>query len=303
MEKNLPSLSLSQSMMKLFALFLRRDGDRSSEKKDGKREADRWLRSWRQRVMGSIVRRDITTPLQWRLVCHLSVTVHAHVLPATGPYVVCDGPRGYADFDFSMPRTILSAKTIHGLDGRYLAINRTPPPPSATTGHLWQYTSIAFPDAMVPTRAPWVLRIGASDDPDATVAVARALAGLVAWFALGGPVPAVPGAYPDVYALFRAGLLCPRAEADPLELIATVARVIGNEGVDYALRLALQTLLDDVTLPDVDAWFVGIEFYTPSIHRLLWLGGPVENNPCNGQSKPSMRIHRFIRRRQSGDKH
>jgi hypothetical protein len=297
-------------------------------------EEDRWLRSWRQRVIGAIVRRDITTPLQWR---HYDWTpLIAAVKPAAGPYVVCDGPRGFADFDF-VASPIVTAETIRGLDGRYLAVNRIPdprppppPPPSGAAAvggrrphvrRFWQYTSVAFPavahaPSSVRARAPWVLCVGdRPDDPAAAAAFVRALAGLVAWFALGGPVPAVTGAYPDIYALFRAGLRYPRVESDPLELIVAVARVIGNEGVDYALRLALRTLLpptvDGAVTPDVDAWFVGIEFCARDTdversptdddddagprRQLLWLGGPVENKLCDGP-QPPLQIRRFLRR-------
>lgn len=108
----------------------------------------------------------------------------------------------------------------------------------------------------------WVLRIGHQPG------VLRALAGLVTLFAHGRPVPN-DNTYPDVCA--------GPVNRDPLDVIAAIARRIGNDGIDYCLRTAAVVLRPDILLPDPDAWFIGIEYAQSDVWNLLWLGGP---DPC-----------------------
>lgn len=131
----------------------------------------------------------------------------------------------------------------------------------------------------------WFLKV---TDSDTDMAALRALAGCAAWFALGGPAPE-SGTYPDVYAAYRSGLSFPAAST-PIDLITAIARITGNDGVDYCLRAAIAVVRPDLalSLPEVtdasDPWFVGVVITTKAgvemtadeaNTELIWLGGPV----------------------------
>lgn len=129
-------------------------------------------------------------------------------------------------------------------------------------GAIRQFTtvSISFRPTVRDEMRPWLLCVGAHP------AVHRALAGLVAWFALGRPAP-TDGTYPDVCSGGGGG----GGGRDPFEVIAAVASAIGNEGVDYCVRTALALLRPSlVMLPHPDALFLGIQCG----ETIVWLGGP-----------------------------
>lgn len=209
-------------------------------------------------------------------------------IDADEAFFAADGPRGRADFaSFSdspsaTPHDLLARHfdrpddAAHRLAfGRIMRARVELPPrfaaAAASSPVVWQYT-IVRPGGGG-RRTPWTVRTAAP--------LRRAIAGLVAWFATGGPVP-TDDTYPDAFAVHRGGLICPEA-ADPLDLIAAVARVVGNEGIDYCVRTAIAAIRPSIELPDPDAWFVGVECddADEAPVSLLWLGGRPDEHQCS----------------------
>lgn len=132
---------------------------------------------------------------------------------------------------------------------------------------LWMTPDAASGGSRGTVRLRWYLEFV---DP----AMLRAVASCAAWCALGGKAVPFADVYPDVFAVFRDGTSRPDTTT-PADLLACIARVAGNDGVDYCIREALGVLCPNLFLPLVtdreDPWFLGLTF--PESGDLLWLGG------------------------------